>query len=58
MLHLKNTSDRYMVYKIKTTRPEQYLVKPFAGVVQPRSVAKVQSECLVLQTFASVSPPR
>ena len=43
-LELKNTSDRYLVFKIKTTRPKQYVVKPNSGVVQPRSASSIKSE--------------
>jgi len=41
-LELKNTSDRYLVFKIKTTRPKQYVVKPNSGVVQPRSASSIK----------------
>ena len=35
-LKLKNPSDRPVCYKIKTTAPQQYCVKPNSGVIEPQ----------------------
>ncbi|WKX88202.1 hypothetical protein Q1695_008100 [Nippostrongylus brasiliensis] len=34
-LHLKNPTDRYVCFKVKTTAPKQYCVRPNSGVIPP-----------------------
>ncbi|XP_011031863.1 PREDICTED: vesicle-associated protein 1-2-like [Populus euphratica] len=36
-LQLSNKSDNYVAFKVKTTNPKKYCVRPNAGVVLPRS---------------------
>ncbi|URE32771.1 Ribosome biogenesis protein BMS1 [Musa troglodytarum] len=44
-LQLANKSDDYVAFKVKTTSPKKYCVRPNAGVVLPRST------CVVIVTM-------
>ncbi|TVU19120.1 hypothetical protein EJB05_35254 [Eragrostis curvula] len=36
-IHLANRSDQYVAFKVKTTSPKKYCVRPNVGVIRPRS---------------------
>ncbi|KAL3505792.1 hypothetical protein ACH5RR_031174 [Cinchona calisaya] len=36
-VHLVNVSDHYVVFKVKTTSPKKYCVRPNVGVIKPKS---------------------
>ncbi|GER31215.1 vesicle-associated membrane protein [Striga asiatica] len=40
-MQLSNKSDNYVAFKVKTTNPKQYCVRPNTGVVAPRSSCDV-----------------
>lgn len=40
-LQLTNKTDQYIAFKVKTTNPKKYCVRPNTGVVLPRSVCNV-----------------
>ncbi|KAK6920309.1 Major sperm protein (MSP) domain [Dillenia turbinata] len=40
-LHLSNSTDNYVAFKVKTTNPKKYCVRPNTGVVLPRSTCDV-----------------
>ncbi|KAJ9171235.1 hypothetical protein P3X46_014626 [Hevea brasiliensis] len=40
-LQLLNKSDNYVAFKVKTTNPKKYCVRPNTGVVSPRSTCDV-----------------
>ncbi|WCJ25933.1 vesicle associated protein [Euphorbia peplus] len=40
-LQLSNKTDSYVAFKVKTTNPKKYCVRPNAGVVLPRSTCDV-----------------
>ena len=40
-LHLVNSIDRPVAYKVKTTAPTRYNVKPFCGVVTPSGMCSI-----------------
>ncbi|XP_065859296.1 vesicle-associated protein 1-2-like [Euphorbia lathyris] len=40
-LQLANKSDNYIAFKVKTTNPKKYCVRPNTGVVSPRSTCDV-----------------
>uniref|UniRef100_A0A2P2KLR2 Vesicle-associated membrane protein n=1 Tax=Rhizophora mucronata TaxID=61149 RepID=A0A2P2KLR2_RHIMU len=40
-LQLSNKTDNYVAFKVKTTNPKKYCVRPNAGVVLPRSMCDV-----------------
>ncbi|XP_064965636.1 vesicle-associated protein 1-1-like isoform X2 [Musa acuminata AAA Group] len=40
-IQLTNKSDDYVGFKVKTTSPKKYCVRPNAGIVQPRSTCDV-----------------
>lgn len=40
-LRLVNSTDNYVAFKVKTTSPKKYCVRPNTGVVQPHSSAEV-----------------
>ena len=41
-LQLTNTSDSRVAFKVKTTSPKKYCVRPSSGVIEPGSVLAVQ----------------
>ncbi|KAF3779556.1 Vesicle-associated protein 1-3 [Nymphaea thermarum] len=40
-IQLLNTSDQYIAYKVKTTSPKKYCVRPNVGVVSPHSPCEI-----------------
>ncbi|OIW00962.1 hypothetical protein TanjilG_10040 [Lupinus angustifolius] len=40
-LQLSNQTDKYVAFKVKTTNPKKYCVRPNSGVVLPRSTCDV-----------------
>jgi MSP (Major sperm protein) domain len=40
-IDLQNRADRPMVYKIKTTNPTKFIVKPNVGQLMPESSTKI-----------------
>ncbi|KAJ9700123.1 hypothetical protein PVL29_005787 [Vitis rotundifolia] len=52
-IHLVNKSDQYLAFKVKTTSPKGYCVRPNTGVVKPKA------ECDVMVTMQAqrVAPP-
>ncbi|XP_078166876.1 vesicle-associated protein 1-2-like isoform X2 [Carex rostrata] len=40
-LQLSNKTDEYIAFKVKTTSPKKYCVRPNSGIVPPRSTADV-----------------
>ncbi|WOL00230.1 hypothetical protein Cni_G08943 [Canna indica] len=40
-IQLTNKSDNHIAFKVKTTSPKKYCVRPNAGIVQPRSTCDV-----------------
>ncbi|KAI9281620.1 PapD-like protein [Sporodiniella umbellata] len=50
---VKNPNDYPIVFKVKTTAPKQYCVRPNAGKVEPNSEIEVQ---IVLQPFKEKLP--
>lgn len=43
---MKNPSSEPIIFKVKTTAPKQYCVKPNAGRIEPNSEIEVQSKIL------------
>uniref|UniRef100_A0ACD5Z1R3 Uncharacterized protein n=2 Tax=Avena sativa TaxID=4498 RepID=A0ACD5Z1R3_AVESA len=52
-LHLTNTTDGYIAFKVKTTSPKKYCVRPNNGIVAPRSTFDV----LVTMQAQREAPP-
>ncbi|KAI3918704.1 hypothetical protein MKX01_042024 [Papaver californicum] len=52
-LQLLNKSDNYVAFKVKTTNPKKYCVRPNTGVVLPRSTCDVT----VTMQAQSEAPP-
>jgi len=50
-LTLTNPSDRKVCYKIKTTAPKRYCVRPNSGIIDPKNSTKI---ALMLQPSSSV----
>ncbi|CAM8898268.1 unnamed protein product [Rhodiola kirilowii] len=40
-LQLSNKTDHYVAFKVKTTNPKKYSVRPNAGIVLPRSTSDI-----------------
>uniref|UniRef100_A0ABR0V8L7 MSP domain-containing protein n=1 Tax=Rehmannia glutinosa TaxID=99300 RepID=A0ABR0V8L7_REHGL len=36
-VHLANVTDQYVAFKVKTTSPKKYCVRPNVGIIKPRS---------------------
>lgn len=43
-LHVKNPGTEPIIFKVKTTAPKQYCVRPNAGRIEPNSEIEVQSK--------------
>lgn len=39
-VHLTNPSDQYVAFKVKTTSPKKYCVRPNTGIVKPKSTCE------------------
>uniref|UniRef100_A0ACD5YVC8 Uncharacterized protein n=2 Tax=Avena sativa TaxID=4498 RepID=A0ACD5YVC8_AVESA len=52
-LHLTNRTDGYIAFKVKTTSPKKYCVRPNSGIVAPRSTFDV----LVTMQAQREAPP-
>ncbi|TYH81415.1 hypothetical protein ES332_D03G199200v1 [Gossypium tomentosum] len=52
-LQLSNKTDNYVAFKVKTTNPKKYCVRPNAGVVLPRST----SDVIVTMQAQKEAPP-
>ncbi|CAJ2650499.1 unnamed protein product [Trifolium pratense] len=52
-LQLSNKTDTYVAFKVKTTNPKKYCVRPNTGVVLPRSTCDV----IVTMQAQKESPP-
>ncbi|KAM3242506.1 hypothetical protein ACQJBY_054885 [Aegilops geniculata] len=52
-LHLTNRTDKYIAFKVKTTSPKKYCVRPNNGIVAPRSTFDV----LVTMQAQREAPP-
>uniref|UniRef100_A0A803N3T4 MSP domain-containing protein n=1 Tax=Chenopodium quinoa TaxID=63459 RepID=A0A803N3T4_CHEQI len=50
-LNLTNKTDSYVAFKVKTTNPKKYCVRPNTGVVLPRST------CQVVVTMQALKEP-
>ena len=48
-LTLRNPSNEKVGFKVKTTAPKQYCVRPNSGVVDPQAEAVVSGESCVVQ---------
>uniref|UniRef100_A0A0E0CP14 MSP domain-containing protein n=2 Tax=Oryza meridionalis TaxID=40149 RepID=A0A0E0CP14_9ORYZ len=52
-LHLTNKTDEYVAFKVKTTSPKKYCVRPNNGIVAPQST----SDVLVTMQAQREAPP-
>lgn len=43
-IHVKNPGAEPVIFKVKTTAPKQYCVRPNAGRIEPNSEIEVQSK--------------
>jgi len=48
-MKLKNPSDRKVCFKIKTTAPKKYCVKPNSGVVDPSSEVQIAGRSFLIK---------
>ena len=55
VMTLKNPSERKVCFKIKTTAPKRYCVKPNSGVIDPKEVVQIAGtpKCLVKVSVAN-----
>lgn len=44
-MKLKNPSDKKVCFKIKTTAPKKYCVRPNSGVLEPDDTVEIAGEC-------------
>lgn len=47
-IHVKNPGTEPVIFKVKTTAPKQYCVRPNAGRIEPNSEIEVQSKLFVI----------
>jgi vesicle-associated membrane protein-associated protein A len=47
-MSLKNPTEKTILFKIKTTAPKKYCVRPNCGYVDPKSVVEITSELFLL----------
>ncbi|KAG2190778.1 hypothetical protein INT46_001818 [Mucor plumbeus] len=52
-IHVKNPGTEPVIFKVKTTAPKQYCVRPNAGRIEPNSEIEVQ---IILQPFKDELP--
>ncbi|KAJ0054607.1 hypothetical protein Pint_00204 [Pistacia integerrima] len=45
-MQLTNKTDDYVAFKVKTTNPKKYCVRPNTGVILPRSTCNVTGQCM------------
>ncbi|KAL5566994.1 hypothetical protein UlMin_030158 [Ulmus minor] len=50
-VRLSNTTDCYVAFKVKTTSPKRYCVRPNVGVVMPKSTSEFTVTMQVPRTF-------
>ncbi|CEP16026.1 hypothetical protein [Parasitella parasitica] len=53
LIHVKNSGSEPVIFKVKTTAPKQYCVRPNAGRIEPNSEIEVQ---IILQPFKEDLP--
>ncbi|XVF62671.1 hypothetical protein PTKIN_Ptkin09bG0027000 [Pterospermum kingtungense] len=53
LIQLTNKTDQYVAFKVKTTSPKKYCVRPNTGIVQP----KAASDFTVTMLAQRVAPP-
>ncbi|CEM17310.1 unnamed protein product [Vitrella brassicaformis CCMP3155] len=53
-LRLENASNAIVAYKIKTTAPKNYLVRPSSGVLKEKGTQEIQ---IILQPLTADPPP-
>lgn len=46
-MKLTNPSDKRVMFKIKTTAPKKYCVRPNSGILEPRSATDIASKNLI-----------
>ena len=54
VLHLANTSDELVTFKIEVNAPKKYLVRPNKGLIKPGDSAEVR---VILQPLTDLVPP-
>ncbi|XWS14004.1 hypothetical protein CRYUN_Cryun36dG0087100 [Craigia yunnanensis] len=53
LIQLTNKTDQYVAFKVKTTSPKKYCVRPNTGIVKPKSI----SDFTVTMQAQRVAPP-
>ncbi|XVF38627.1 hypothetical protein REPUB_Repub20aG0118700 [Reevesia pubescens] len=53
LIQLTNKTDQYVAFKVKTTSPKKYCVRPNTGIVKPKSA----SDFTVIMQAQRVAPP-
>jgi hypothetical protein len=51
-LTIRNPTDKRIAFKIKTTAPKRYCVKPNSGVLDPSNSTKVNGMSLILDLLS------
>ncbi|NP_001079410.1 VAMP associated protein A L homeolog [Xenopus laevis] len=50
-LKLRNPSDKKVCFKVKTTAPRRYCVRPNSGTIDPGSTVTVSGQCTYILLF-------
>ncbi|KAL0323512.1 UNVERIFIED_CONTAM: Vesicle-associated protein 2-2 [Sesamum angustifolium] len=50
-VHLANVTDQYIAFKVKTTSPKKYCVRPNVGIIKPKSTYSftAERECFTIE---------
>nr|GMD87430.1 vesicle-associated protein 2-2-like [Ipomoea batatas] len=40
VVHLTNITDQYVAFKVKTTSPKKYCVRPNIGIIKPKATVE------------------
>ncbi|XP_021904999.1 vesicle-associated protein 2-2-like isoform X1 [Carica papaya] len=52
-IQLNNKSDHFVSFKVKTTSPKKYCVRPNTGIIKPKTIC----DCIVTMQAQRVAPP-
>lgn len=52
-MKLTNPSDKKVLFKIKTTAPKKYCVRPNSGVLEPKNFIEIASRCYCIILYQS-----
>ncbi len=55
---LRNISEKRVAFRVKTTAPDRYVVRPNAGFLDPKTSKRVRVVLLPMSSFDCTNPPK